>query len=1028
MMTYAAWNEKLIDHVFRRRADSSPVTRIPATPEELCLARGHSPAAVANMSRQELEAVVEEFIACLKTELADEKYGLLRYCLHYREDGSWWTPAGDQQPYFFAMLWFTCLIAYGYPSDSERDFHARIRAAFGSAISLQDNALGGLDDVWEDLAQWTREHSGQRELILPARCTWRTNVGRSHFLAFPNRIDREKLGTILRAAGLIGEPPVRLVLEALLAARARFSREFRDDLDALLNVYLAQGQDPKNSPFWRAIRQEARDLSASVTSSLAPTGSVTILAEWDEDDLLMPFVAFDEDWVAPADWEVVALEFRIGPFTRCTNLRPAVVAEILSNPTLHLRGSEARAIEEGVVPLLEESSGLYRMALAEQIASCDMALVRERQASAMRTAFGGREEESGVPGWILLAGARLEQRDTLAGVLSGVTTLLQTTDAPPPTMIGGIRVLGNTFYALPHYLPMINARSAARVVVSSDSDDEFCTRSAEDTDLWHLPKRWLDGLDRDRDVEVRAAYEVEFCGQRVTREARARFRLQRPVLATEYKGVPSGSFQVETCSSDGETVVGPRPSLSLGFTRASCDQSLDVLPLDGSARWLGPGLGEMSLVPREEFPWLVVGPKKHPEFLVLKSSDPSSASTPSDGLSPNKGDRRHWLHALTNAERIVWKLGETYAAGEDWSEPARELLSAYRARGRRNDGTSQVPETRLDTHLRDVPWGVVANESGRDSVHDVLAALFQNRAGVPLRQVHEHIGRVLDLGSAHVLREHLVRALEESGALASLRRCDGRQRVVVARRPVLVAHRRGPDWVAVLLGLVPSVVRQEFKAAAVRLSGLVLDERRSSNVELPGMLSVTVRDRDLLVRLSIELGLAPPEYLAWPDVDQLPASFQVRGDLRDDAVPDVYVSDATWCWESRSFRRDARRDDGVRVERRRDGRRVPIYVVWQHADVLGWSYSRTWALLRAYERTGRPFLKAEDGGVFVVAGDSPLHLPVPLGRLCAVVGLGAPGPRVARGDRTSVEGYCYPFGPQLRRLLLPLLPQAWIAS
>ncbi|HEY0466318.1 MAG TPA: hypothetical protein VGC79_19040, partial [Polyangiaceae bacterium] len=788
------------------------------------------------------------------------------------------------------------------------------------------------------------------------------------------------------------------MLEALLAARSRFSREFRDDLEDLLKVYLAQGKDPKDSPFWRAIRQEARDLSAIPTGSIAPTGCATILAEWDEDDLLMPFVAVTEDWVAPAEWDVVTLEFRIGPFTRCANLRPQTVDEIFSNPTRWLRSSEARALEEGVVPLLEESSGLYRMAFAEQIASCEMALVREQQASAMRAAFGGHEEESGVPGWILLAGARLEQRDTLAGVLSGVTTLLQTTEAPPPTMVGGIRVLGNTFYALPHYLPMINARSATRVTVSSDSDEEVCTRSTESTDLWHLPKRWLDSVDRDRDMEVRATYEVEFCGQRVGREGIARFRLQRPVLATEYKGLPSGSFQVETCSSHGETVVGPRALLPLGFTRASCDESLDVLPLDGSARWLGPGLGEMSLMPREDFPWLVVGPKKHPEFLVLEATDPLSASTPSDGMSPNKGDRRHWLHALTNASRVLWKRGETYVSHEDWSEPSRELLRVYRARGRRNDGTVHVPETRLDTHLREAPWGVVANESGSDSVHDVLAALFQNRAGVPLRQVHEHIARVLDLGSAHVLREQLVRALEESGAVDSFRRSDGRQRIVVARRPFLVAHRRGPDWVAVLFGLVPSVVRQEFKVAAARLGGLVVSERRTSNVELPGMLSVAVRDCELLDQLSVELGLAPPEYLAWPEVDRLPPSFEVRGDLREDAVPDVYESDAMWCWVSRSFRRDAARDDGVRVERRRDGRRVPIYVVCQRGGVLGWSYSRTWALLCAYERAGRPFLKEEEGGVFLIAGDSPLHLPVPLARVCAVVGLGAPGPRVAQGE------------------------------
>ncbi len=161
-MKYAAWNEKLIDHVFGRRTDTSPVTRIPATPEELCLARGSSPAVVANMSRQELDSVVTEFIACLKAELADEKFALLRYCLHYREDGNWWAPGDDQQPYFFAMLWFTCLIAYGYPSDSERDFHSRMRAAFGTAISLQDNALGGLDEVMLILFRFDRSANNAR--------------------------------------------------------------------------------------------------------------------------------------------------------------------------------------------------------------------------------------------------------------------------------------------------------------------------------------------------------------------------------------------------------------------------------------------------------------------------------------------------------------------------------------------------------------------------------------------------------------------------------------------------------------------------------------------------------------------------------------------------------------------------------------------------------------------------------------------------------------------------------------------------
>jgi hypothetical protein len=1031
-MTYGAWNEKLVDHVFGNRGDNSPVTRIPATPEELCLVRGSCSTSVANLARHEVDAVVADFIGCLKAELAKERMALLRYCLHYREDFKWWSPGDDQQPYFFAMLWFTCLIAYGYPTDTDGDFHARMRSVLGATSNLQDNALGGLDDVWEDLARWTREQrEQQRELVLPPRCPWRTNIGRSHFLAFPNRGDREKLATVLEEARLVGnEPPVRLVIEALLASRSRFSREFRDDLDALFAVYLKQGRDPKDSPFWRAIRQQARDLSLAGTSQVKQTGAIGLLAEWDEDDLLMPFMAFSDDWFPPTDWDVQALELRIAGLSRRANLEPSQMAQLLANPADYLRGSEMRAVEEGVVPLLEEVSGLYRVAVAEELASCERALVRGDRTEAMQEAFGGRREESGVPGWILLTGARLEQRDGLVGELSGVTTLLQTTDAPVPTMLGGIRLSGNTFYALPNYLPMVAARGASKVVLTVDAEEEDCERALDDPDHWRLPRNLIERhvTAADQDFELRAVYEVDICGARVTRVARSHIRLQRPVLATEYKGLPAGSFLVETCSSQGQTLVGPSASLPLGFTTGADDRSLDVLPFEPTARWLGPGLGEMSLTPRHDFPWLAVGPKKRPEYLVLRTDNPESAPMPSDGFSPLKGDRRHWGHAFSQAIRTVWKHGDAYVPQEQWPPSATALLRTYRARARQAEGTVKVPETHLDTQLREEPWGIASTDSTRESVHDVLAALFHNRAGLPLREVHEHIARVLDLGSAHLLREQLVRALAESGVVDSLRCSDGRQSLVVARMPRLVAHRRGADWVAVLVGLVPSPVRREFREAAKRLPGVAVDERRTSSQDLPGLLRITAVDREQLVQLSDALGLQAPEYLDWPDVDRLPAAFQVAGSLRSDPVPDMYERDAAWCWESRSFRRAMAGDEDVQVERRHDGRRVPIYVVRRRGEVLGWSYYRTWALLAAYEVSSQPFLKEEPGGVFVVAGHSPLHLPLPLGRLCAVVGLGAPGPRVAMDSRTQVDAYCYPFGSQLRRLLLPFIPRSWIAS
>ncbi len=1028
-MSYGDWNEKLVEHVFGRSADTSPVSRIPATPEELCVVAGENP---ATMSQLEVDAITADFLKCAKAELATPRRSLLRYCLHYREDSSWWGPTSYQQPYFFGMLWLTCLVAYGFPADIEGDFYARMRVALDGNVSLQGNALGGLDDVWEDLEQWTRRHPEYRELVLPPRSTHRTIIGRSHFLAFPHRFDRARLAAVLEAAGLTGhEPSVRLVLEALLSQRDRFSAEFRDDLDVLFSDYLEQGRDPKDSPFWRAVRQAARDLPVAGRVETISVGDVGLLAEWDEDELLTPFVAFSREWMPPTEWQIGDLELEVGTLSRRALLDGPQIEEVLASPARVLRAAETRAIEEGVVPLLEEVSGLYRIAVADEIACCEMALVKSELAAAVRRAFGGRGEESGVPGWVLVTNARLEQRDALDADLSTIRTLLQTTDSPRPAMVGGIRASGNTFYALEQYLPVIRARHASRVTVQPDGESDLaCLRVSNDIDHWQLPDRVLERVRTatviDTEYHVIASYEVDLLGRRVTRESRTTFRLQSPVLSTEHKGLPSGSYRLETCAQAGETVVGPRASLPLGFTNDAFERALDVLPFDPSARWLGPGLGEMSIEPRPGFPWLVVGAKNHPEYLVLQVEDPSTAPLPSSGFSPFVGDRRHWVKALAKEISAWWKQGVVYTAHENWPPAAQELLGRYRSRVHdksRND--ILVPETHLDSRLREAPWGVVGSNR---SVHDVLAALFHNRAGLPLREVHEHIGRVLNLGEAHHLREQLVRALVESGAVDSLRRSDGRQTLVVARRPRLLAYRRGPRWMAVLVGLTPSLVRNECRAAVARLEGASLDESRTSNEHLPGMMRVTVAERQQLFDLSAELGFKAPEYVDWPDSDRLPDFFRVAGDLRHDPVPDMYVVDAMWCWQSGCFRRDAEVNNGVAVDRRRDGRRVPIYVVRRGTDVLGWSYSRTWALLGAYEACDRPFLKEEEIGVFTIVGDSPLHLPLPLARLCAVVGLGAPGPRVSSSDRLAVDAYCYPFGSHLRRLLLPFLPSAWLSQ
>jgi hypothetical protein len=1030
-MSYTYWNERLVEHVLGRSSDSSPISRIPATPEELCIVAGKEP---ATLTSTEIDAIVARFLGDIKAELASPRRSLLRYCLYYRQDASWWSPTSYQEPYFFAMLWLTCLIAYGYPTNVEGDFYARMRTALDGNASLQGTVLGELDDVWEDLERWTCSRPDYRALVLPPRSAHRSIIGRSHFLAYPHRVDRTRLASVLEAAGLAGhEPPVRLALEALLAERQRFSDEFQDDLKMFFADYIDQGRDPKLSPFWRAIRQVARDLPALGSAEMKQVGQVGLLAEWDQDDLLAPFIALTPDRVVPSTWLTEDLDARIGAFTRRAVLDQQAIEAVLSTPARFMRAQDARAIEEGILPLFEEISGVYRVAIAEEIASCEMALVKKSLASAFREAFGGREEDCGVDNWVLFTAAQLEQRDHFDGDLSAVRTLLQTTEAPRPSMAGGSRSAGNTFHALSGYLPFVRARRATTVTVRWQEQPEvLCDRTPSDADpdRWELPAALVEQVassaDLDIEYEVVAYYDANLMGRTIRREARTTFRLRRPVLSTGYRGLPSGSFRVETCTQGGKTVVGPQANLPFTLAGGAAELALDVLPFDPTARWIGPGLGEMSLEPRARFPWLVVGPKKQPEYLVLDVEDPTEAPAPSGGTSSFAGDRRHWGRSFGKDVPAWWKQRRVYVSQDNWPHTAQDLLNRYRARVReKRPGVFSVPETHLDSHLSEGTWGVASPNA---AVHDVLAALFQNRAGIPLREVHEHIARILNLADAHSLREHLVRALVESGAVDTLRRTDGRQTVVVARRPQLVAFRRGPRWKAALVGLVPSAVRNELRAAVRRCSGASVEELRGPSVHLPSMLRLTVDEPDQLLALSAELGLLSPEYLEWPSTADLPEVLRIDSALRRDPVPDVYSGvDATWCWTSGSFRRHPATFGEFSVERRRDGHRAPIYVLLRNSEVTGWSYYRTWALLAAYEASDRPFLREEGAGVFVVEGASPLHLPLPLARLCAVVGLGAPGPRVRLANPSAVEAYCYPFGPHLLRLLIPNLPSRWIS-
>jgi hypothetical protein len=228
---YYEWNRKLAEHflgVHHSEDRDTPLERIAATPEEL--------ARVAGEPAENAEPVVEAFAALIRRELKPGQ-GFCDYCLGYHSDS-------DDYPPFFAMLWFTCLVAYGYP-ERGGSFSERWGEALGKIDSFQAPGADRpcLPGLWQSVAVWTRERQATgadiRRLDLPSDVGRRTVIGYSHFLTFPNRFDRAKLRSLLDEADLLGtDPPIQLLLDTLLRQRRTFSNEFQEDLEEFVREYL----------------------------------------------------------------------------------------------------------------------------------------------------------------------------------------------------------------------------------------------------------------------------------------------------------------------------------------------------------------------------------------------------------------------------------------------------------------------------------------------------------------------------------------------------------------------------------------------------------------------------------------------------------------------------------------------------------------------------------------------------------------------------------------------------------------------
>jgi hypothetical protein len=1020
--TYGEWNTRLIAHHFLEKGTllNEVVERIPASPEEL-VAIARDPGANAG-------EVAKAFSDQIVLQLPRNGRSFCGFCHDY---GSW-TRDVEGAPHFFGMLWFTCLVAYGYRSD-EGDFYRRAWGILGKKDNFRRHGLKSgccLPELWEDFRRWTctRHAAGApiRELVLPPEVGVRTAIGLSWFLAFPHKLDRNLLARCLWDAGLVGfEPPIQPVLRSLESRREGFSEGFREDLDDFISRFIQGGNEPLGSAFWRAVRQEALDPSLGQNGRRAGRGPRTGLVIFGSDEGLRPLVCCAGPFGEPAAFARIPLEEIFSGFSHYLvgpgGSLEAPVEEAFSKGEL-LGLAHRKLVEQGLLILREHSTGTYALVSGSEAYGSSLALARSDVADAFIGVFGGRKIASLVPGWFEVLDCKVRPIDSLPEGLHGALQLLQTMQTPVLAPVGGIRVPGGFFF-FANFLPSLRASGAARVGVLDREGNEVPCERLDDEGAWAIPPSVL--VQRRGDVTARATWVVEQQGIRRERRAETAVRFVEFALDDDSKGLPAGFYFLEACTEPEVSLRGGGP-VPFGIACGEGSQSADLLAIEGTGRYLGPGLGEMSVAPSSGFDWLAVGPKNRPDLLIFVG-DVDHPVPPAARRSPDGGDRRHWKAAFANARRMVLRLpnGQYCPLAEKPYVAAMQL--AYRSHNVTNEAPAIVT-TDLETLDAPTSRPSVTAEITLNAA-DALVALSARRSGLSYEDVTNILSTAMQ-SRDYLAIQQVVRGWAECGLIDVVRDAHRGRLVVVARVPSLVMVRRGPEVEGTVVGLLGSVRESRLKRA---LSEVGTDVRFET-IPAPNPWQPAIRRirglQEQVEGIGRAVGIEAAVWLDWPDVGELPAHFNVDNaykSLPAGPAPLGYRTNARWEWDQMVFRRGdqgAHRPKSVEIERRIHADGSSIYVVLgEGGEVFCWTHLRNWALLVGYDLVGEPpFVQSSDDRVSC-SGRSPVHLPLPIARLCALVGTGLPGP-VFQG--TEVKAYTYPFGRRLFRLIAEAIPRNWL--
>ena len=1008
--TYEQWNQRLVDYCLESDGRGPDlIERLAATPEELVL--------VTRGADEDVDEIARSFVdACLSNIPSGRSfYGFCGSELGRKRASELpWTPKSRHPPYFFAMLWFTCLIAYGYP-DAEGGFFDRLWRLIGKTDYLR-----GLPDLWLEVWEWTyRRHEGGdsiRILSLPPRDDFRTVIGESHFLAFPHKHDRRHIARVLVEADLVGfEPPISAVISRLQAERGRFSKLFREDLDNFVSVFVDGNHDPRDSAFWRAVRQEALEPSYSIGGGQARSGTTSILGVFD-DEGFFPLLGCAETWSPPPGYRVEPLDNPINGF-ECYSvaedggLKPVLRAMFES---IALLGPGPRALmNQGLLVFREDQSNEFYLVSGPELRGANFALVRDSLLDAFTNVFGGVPERSRVLGWSEVKDCTVRPLDNPQEALKRVVQLHRTMSPPTLRFVGGIPVPGG-FLGLEGFLPRLRAPEATELSVILNGRELQCKRTHEDE--WSLPSDVLSYVP----VRSKVVGRWQFGGNK--RTSKRVLHLMRATINDNFRHLASGYYFMESCRPGQKPVVGGQ-LIPLGITTTDGANCIDLVDYEPSIRFLGPGHGEMSIKRTNGFDWFAVGPKNRPELLVF-IGDVQQPTPPADMRSPTAGDRRHWRAAFSRATDVRIRTPDgSYHEVHEFA-----AVSAMRRRMVRHSAAPNAPTcqtTDLDAASSSAPSRSQPLDA-MATLADALAALSTRRSGLrysTVQQLFKDVTGVRD----YRLHHELIRAWTECGALDLVRSQSYRSTTLVARRPRFVVIRRGPLLEASLIGLVTRARTAQVRRLA-QDHGVEVHEVQPGCPWQPSTLRIRAT-KAAVNSISVGGELAPLEWLAWTQGEDIPEHLNIdvqHQDLRTDKPPAGLTLARSWDWTTSEFRRFAPQDKvRVQVEQRTDHDSCSVYIVIVDGAPRLWTHVRNWALLHAHELAGQAPFVLHQSGWLTTTGYSPVHLPLSLGRLCAVLGEGLSGPTLDLRTR-RVRGYCYPFGHRMTGLLAKVIPVTWL--